>query len=76
MHHDFGLARPATARGYVLTYRQGQPNCCPGCGGEQWHIGRQMAECAYCATALPLADPGDRHATAPRPVLRRSLVTV
>jgi hypothetical protein len=51
---------PLLARGYVVTYRPGQAHACPGCGGEQWHVGRQTAECACCLTALPLADPGSR----------------
>lgn len=43
------------AAGYVLVYRAGYFNCCPGCGGSHWHVGRHTAECAYCATALPIA---------------------
>lgn len=27
---------------------------CPGCGRANWHVGRATAECAFCATALPL----------------------
>ena len=27
---------------------------CPGCGRGHWYIGRIMAECAFCGTALPL----------------------
>lgn len=56
----------AAPRGYVLTYRIGESNHCPGCGGVQWHVGRQMAECGRCETALPLADPADRRQVAPR----------
>lgn len=46
-------------RGYHMVYREGRANDCPGCGRSHWHIGRAMAECAFCATALPLesADP-------------------
>ncbi|MFZ5749075.1 MAG: hypothetical protein ACOY45_15630 [Pseudomonadota bacterium] len=40
-------------RGYRIAYRPG--TACPGCGGTAWHVGRQSAECAACATALPLA---------------------
>jgi hypothetical protein len=29
---------------------------CPGCGHSNWLVGRSMAECAICATALPRAD--------------------
>lgn len=69
--HGFPGAGPARPRGYVLTYRPGQPNVCPGCGGQHWHVGRQTAECAYCLTALPLADPAMRRSWLPsfrRPV--------
>jgi hypothetical protein len=31
-------------------------NHCPGCGRTHWIIGRVSAECAFCATALPLAE--------------------
>lgn len=41
-------------RGYVLTYRPGDGTACPGCGRRNWHVGRNVAECAFCATALPL----------------------
>ncbi len=42
------------ARGLHVVYRQGQRNWCPGCGREHWLIGRRLAECAFCATAIPL----------------------
>jgi hypothetical protein len=45
-------------RGYHIVYRDGETNHCPGCGRVHWWIGRLTAECAFCATALPLADPG------------------
>lgn len=55
---------PATVktaeRGYSIAYRSGQVNHCPGCGRSQWHVGRLTAECAFCATAIPLAQPGSR----------------
>jgi hypothetical protein len=44
------------ARGYCAAYRSGEPNRCPGCGRDQWTIGRITAECAFCSTALPLVD--------------------
>ncbi len=37
------------------TYRPGNELGCPGCGKSHWHVGRSTAECAYCATALPLS---------------------
>jgi hypothetical protein len=44
----------AGQRGYHIVYRDHQTNHCPGCGHTHWYIGRLMAECAFCATALPL----------------------
>lgn len=41
-------------RGYHIVYREHESNYCPGCGHTHWYIGRTMAECAFCATALPL----------------------
>lgn len=46
---------PAT-RGYHAVYRENEVNHCPGCGRTHWILGRVLAECAFCATALPLAD--------------------
>lgn len=51
----FGNAR-MIGLGYRPTYRAGA--CCPACGGSQWHVGRTTAECAICATALPIAEGG------------------
>ena len=48
-------AHPAD-RGYHVAYRDGEVNYCPGCGRSHWYIGRATAECAFCATALPLLD--------------------
>jgi hypothetical protein len=57
-------------RPFVLTYRPGQTNRCPGCSGMHWHVGRQTAECAFCSTALPIADPAVRQQfVAPSPTL-------
>ena len=44
----------ADQRGYHIVYREHEANYCPGCGRTHWYIGRSMAECAFCATALPL----------------------
>lgn len=44
-------------RGYVAVYRRQRDNACPACGGSNWMIGRTVAECGFCATALPLAEP-------------------
>ena len=43
-------------RGYHAVYRDNAVNHCPGCGRTHWHVGRLMAECAFCATALPLSE--------------------
>ena len=43
-------------RGYVVVYRQGEVNHCPGCGRTHWYVGRVSAECGFCATALALAE--------------------
>jgi len=48
------LVPPLAQRGYHIAYRVDQTNHCPGCGREHWYIGRIMAECAFCGTALPL----------------------
>ena len=50
-----GCLIPDTAtRGYHIVYRENDTNYCPGCGRTHWYIGRSMAECAFCTTALPL----------------------
>ena len=59
MTHD-----PA-GRGYHAVYREHEVNHCPGCGRTQWLIGRMSAECAFCSTALPLAEASMRSHNAP-----------
>lgn len=49
-----GQAFDPALRGYMIHYHLGEANHCPSCGRSQWIVGRLMAECAYCATALPL----------------------
>ena len=44
------------ARGYHAVYHEGEVNRCPGCGRSHWLIGRMLAECAFCSTALPLTE--------------------
>jgi hypothetical protein len=46
---------PAT-RGYHAVYRDNEVNHCPGCGRTHWYLGRMLAECAFCSTALPLQE--------------------
>ena len=48
------LIPKAGLRGYHIVYREHETNHCPGCGHTHWYIGRMMAECAFCSTALPL----------------------
>lgn len=48
-------ARPSWRHlGYSFAYRSGDSNHCPGCGRHNWIVGRLMAECAFCGTALIL----------------------
>lgn len=56
--------RPA-GRGYHAVYRENEVNHCPGCGRTHWLIGRVSAECAFCTTALPLAEASMRSHSAP-----------
>jgi hypothetical protein len=52
-------------RGYHAVYREHEVNHCPGCGRTHWIIGRVSAECAFCTTALPLAEASMRSHNAP-----------
>ena len=45
-----------SARGHHVVYRLNESNRCPGCGRSQWHVGRATAECAFCGTAVALAE--------------------
>lgn len=38
------------SRGIVPLYQSGMT--CPACRSRAWHVGRLMAECARCGTAL------------------------
>ena len=51
------------ARGYNVLYREQEVNHCPGCGRTHWYIGRLLAECGFCATAVPLSDVSLQGAT-------------
>jgi hypothetical protein len=44
------------SRGYHAVYRENEVNHCPGCGRTHWFVGRTLAECGFCATALPLSE--------------------
>lgn len=52
INHPHNPAR----RGFAPTYRPDAINHCPGCGKVQWYVGRALAECAFCGTAIPLQD--------------------
>ena len=49
-----GITHNPAVRGYHVVYREDGVNHCPGCGRTHWYVGRTMAECAFCSTALPL----------------------
>ncbi|HEY0044883.1 MAG TPA: hypothetical protein VGB62_10070 [Allosphingosinicella sp.] len=38
-----------------LLFRLGEENSCPDCGASHWLVGRRVAECGACGSALPLA---------------------
>lgn len=61
-------------RGYHAVYRENEVNHCPGCGRTQWYLGRALAECAFCSTALPLQE-ACRHGPAPTVIGWRSRQT-
>lgn len=56
MLSDVGLRFDPARRGYHAVYRENQVNHCPGCGRTHWLVGRTLAECGFCATALPLSE--------------------
>lgn len=47
--HIAAPTRPQIGQGYRAMYHRGEH-----CGGSNWHVGRIMAECAFCQTALPI----------------------
>ena len=49
----YSIGEALHLRGYHVAYR---PGChCPGCGRSNWLVGRIMAECGFCSTAIVLA---------------------
>jgi hypothetical protein len=68
----FGAGAPhdPVRRGYHVVYRPHERNHCPGCGRSHWIVGRLLAECAFCATALPLVEAGDRRRPVPPQLAR------
>lgn len=71
---DLGMAHDPAVRGYHVVYREHEVNHCPGCGRTQWLIGRVSAECAFCSTALPLAEASMRHHSRPVIIQHRNRV--
>ena len=57
-------------RGYLALYRAHEVNHCPGCGRTHWLVGRMLAECAFCATAIPLEE-GDAPRGESATIIRR-----
>ena len=51
------FAAIVAGKGFVVLYRRHGNNACPSCGKSNWIVGRTSAECAFCQTALPLAEP-------------------
>ena len=47
-------AHSAAKRGYTMAYREEEVNHCPSCSRSHWYIGRLLAECGFCGTAIPL----------------------
>jgi hypothetical protein len=58
--NEMRMPHDPAGRGYHAVYREHEVNHCPGCGRTQWIIGRVSAECAFFATALPLAEASMR----------------
>ena len=56
-------------RGYLVLYHHGEHNRCPCCSRSNWLVGRTVAECAFCETALPLSvDNASEAIPRPQPV--------
>jgi hypothetical protein len=48
--------RGRPAQSFTPLYYTGETNRCPGCGRAHWYVGRVLAECGFCATAIALAE--------------------
>ena len=69
------MTHDPTGRGYHAVYREQEVNHCPGCGRTHWLIGRISAECAFCTTALPLAEASMRSHNRPIIIQHRNRQT-
>jgi hypothetical protein len=58
--HGESFPHNPAARGYHVVYRLHETNHCPGCARSNWIIGRALAECGFCGTAIPLEDSSIR----------------
>jgi len=56
MSTQLTYSEPVAQRAFILHYRPGRDNCCPGCGHSNWFVGRTAAECAMCTMVLPLRE--------------------
>jgi hypothetical protein len=72
---DLQMRHDPAGRGYHVVYREHEVNHCPGCGRTQWLIGRVSAECAFCSTALPLAEASMRSHNTPIIIQHRNRAT-
>lgn len=68
------MVPPAALRGYHIVYRDQETNHCPGCGRSHWYIGRMLAECAFCGTALPLESASHVAGSQMVRIVRRRLI--
>lgn len=69
---DLHMRHDPKGRGYHAVYRMQEVNHCPGCGRAQWIVGRFSAECAFCSTALPLAEAAILSASAPPEIVHKN----
>lgn len=56
IHPANDAAQSPIVRGYNVVYREQEVNHCPGCGRSHWYVGRLLAECGFCGTAIPMAE--------------------
>ena len=56
---QYGYSHSPALTGYRIAYRMHENNHCPSCGQTHWVIGRSVAECAFCNTALPITAGGN-----------------
>lgn len=57
---------PGGGTTYRVHYRPGAQTLCPGCGRSHWIVGRIVAECAFCSTAIEIVAGVQRQGCAPQ----------